>query len=236
MPRAALRAQLIVAGPYGTVVRTPPSEFRIFAVGLNRSTKGDFVFDDEAAASVMRQYGDHGVDLSIDYDHAALQAGAVPAAGWCKLEVRNGELWATSVKWTPRGHAALEDGEWRYYSPLFEYDEETRRVRKLINVAITNTPALYGVNALVAASALAPPPLRGGPMYDESDDAKYLSSLTPEQIRIISLAHGVTDPRQIAACGRKADGVARDKAARDREAEVVEAARTALANQEWRRR
>lgn len=137
--------------------REPPTEFRLFSKGINRSTKGDFLFDEEAAQAVMEEYEAHGVDLSIDYDHAAVNGGGarVVAAGWFKLEMRDGDLWAVDVKWTPAGAEHLRQGEYRYFSPLFNFDPDSGRIQKIVNSALTNTPALHGIDALVAASATA---------------------------------------------------------------------------------
>jgi len=139
----------------GSGERKAPTEFRIFRAGINKSDKGEFLFDEEAAASVMAAFAQKGVDVSIDYDHQALRAGEVkaPAAGWCSLEVRDGELWACNVRWTAQAAAHLEAAEYRYFSPLFSFDDKTGRVRHVINSALTNTPALHQIDALVAASA-----------------------------------------------------------------------------------
>lgn len=140
---------------------TPPSEFRIFAAGTNTSTKGPAVFDDRAAELVMAAYRQHGVELSIDYNHGAVDPAPVDyalagrAAGWFAPEVRDGELWAVNVRWTPAAYKAIEDKEWRYFSPAFWYEGDSDRVAELVNVALTNTPATDNLHALVAASALA---------------------------------------------------------------------------------
>jgi phage I-like protein len=137
--------------------RVPPKEFRIFKFGVNTSTKGSFLFDELAAELVMAAFTAHAVDLNIDYDHAILQAGKggakSPAAGFCSLEVRAGELWAIRCDWSDDGKADLEAGRYRYFSPLFAFDEASGRVTRLINCALTNVPALDGIDALVAASA-----------------------------------------------------------------------------------
>lgn len=133
-----------------------PTEFRLFARGTNRTKKGDFLFDDAAAKAVQRNADTWGLadGYSLDYQHDALNA-AIPgheriAAGWFKPEVRNGELWATNVRWTPRAAKALSEREFRYVSPTFRH--EGGRVVELINVALTNTPATHGIAPLVAAS------------------------------------------------------------------------------------
>lgn len=139
----------------------PPSEFRIFAAGANETVKGTFVFDEAAAKSVMAEYEAHGIDLPLDYDHAMLgtdrsvdPALSGKAAGWFELEVRNGELWAVNVRWTPPAAEALQRKEWRFMSPAFQADE-SGRVMSLLNVAITNLPATRRLEPLMAASVTA---------------------------------------------------------------------------------
>jgi len=136
--------------------RTPPSEVRIFPMGLIDTAKGPFLFDDQAAAMVMAAYRDQGNDLFFDYDHRSLSDMGPPdsgkAAGWFGLELRLDGLWAVNVRWTPVAQAQIEAGEWRYFSPAFLVDEN-RRIRALINVALTNNPATKNMTPLVAASA-----------------------------------------------------------------------------------
>lgn len=135
---------------------TAPVEFRLFARGVNRTSKGDVIFDAEAAASVMAAYEKHGVDLMIDLDHASLdaptRADSGDARGWFKLAVRNGELWAVSVRWAPDGEARLREKKQRYISPAFVCDEKTGRVLELVNAAICARPATHNAIPLVAAS------------------------------------------------------------------------------------
>jgi phage I-like protein len=136
---------------------TPPTEFRLFAAGTIRTTKGDYLFDDAAAESVMAAYADMGHRIVIDYEHQSVnpdaRAGDGKAAGWCDLEVRNKELWAVNVKWTPPAATALANFEWAYMSPTFEFsDDDDNRILELINVAITNVPATKKLTPLVAAS------------------------------------------------------------------------------------
>lgn len=135
----------------------PPREFRIFTAGEVETTKGTFLFDEAAAKSVMAEYAAHAIDVMLDYDHASLSPMAVDpaqagkAAGWFNLEVRNGELWAVNVRWTPPAAEALKRKEWRFVSPAFSTDEEGR-ITSLLNVAITNLPATRRLEPLMAAS------------------------------------------------------------------------------------
>ncbi len=134
----------------------PPTEFRIWSKGWVDTSKGRFLFDDAAAKAVMADYARHGNELPLDYAHAMV-AGASGdpaqtgrAAGWMRLELREGELWATEVRWTSAASAAIAAKEWRYFSPAFLHDPKTRRIERLVNVALTNLPATYGMTPLVA--------------------------------------------------------------------------------------
>jgi phage I-like protein len=137
--------------------REVPTEFRIFKAGENPSEKGLFIFDEKSALSVMEEYAAHNKPMLFDYNHGTtLGAEATPeqslAAGQFVPEVRNGELWAKDIKWTDRARSFLAAGEYRLFSPYFTHDKEGR-VERLINVALTNLPALDGIPALVAANA-----------------------------------------------------------------------------------
>ncbi len=142
----------------------PPRAVRLFAMGENRTTKGVFVCDDEAARSVMAAFEEHGIDLAMDYDHGALAPADgrkrdVP--GYYRPEVREDGLYALP-QWTESGLAAIRPGkddagaptlpEYRYTSPSFSYDPETRRVLKLGPLALTSYPATHGARPLTLSA------------------------------------------------------------------------------------
>lgn len=137
-----------------------PTEFRLFRAGENPTSKGVFLFDAQAAARVMAAYRQAGTDVMIDLEHLSLDDPASTprtdtsdARGWCALEVRNGELWAANVRWTPDGAERLSKKTQRYVSPAFLTDEGGR-ILEVINVALVAMPATHSAQALVAASAL----------------------------------------------------------------------------------
>lgn len=143
---------------------TPPSEFRIFAFGRFESSQGPFEFTQDSAREVMEAYRLKGTAMSADYEHRALHAaysgdGVAPAAAWFSLEVREDGLWAVNVKWTPRAAKYLTEREYRYFSPAFEAVDQGEdmppRVKRLVNVALTNLPATRDM-APLAASETAP--------------------------------------------------------------------------------
>lgn len=133
-----------------------PTEFRIFREGKNETSKGVFVFDDAAARLVMADYEKHGADVMLDLEHMSLDDAArnwdPDARGWCKLELRGGELWAVDVRWTPDGEARLRERRQRYISPAFAVDNRTKRITSLLNIAICAMPATHQLEPLIAAS------------------------------------------------------------------------------------
>ena len=135
-----------------------PHEFRVFSAGWNDTTKGRFLFDDAAARSVMADYAKHGADMMIDLEHLSLESPQESrnfdpdARGWARLGVRGGELWAEDVRWTSDGAERLSQKRQRYVSPAFDVDVETKRVLRLVNIAITSLPATHGLTPLVAAA------------------------------------------------------------------------------------
>jgi len=83
--------------------------------------------------------------LPLDFDHAtdfaAPEGRQAPAAGWIKqVRAVNGAIQGR-IEWTPKGRDAVEAHEYRYVSPVFEYDDEGRVVR-LLRAALTNNPNL----------------------------------------------------------------------------------------------
>ena len=188
-----------------------PTEFRLFARGKNKTKKGTFLFDDEAARLVMAAASAWAIDYSLDYNHAAMNA-SLPgheriAAGWFKLEVRNGELWAVDVSWTPRAAVALSNKEFRYISPTFRH--EGGRVVEMVNVALTNIPATLGIRPLVAASL-------GEAMNDELVELGIVSAdATPEQVTraIVGLARMRSDLMSLTDTRSSADAIAAVKVA-----------------------
>lgn len=134
---------------------TAPSEFRIFRAGVNTSSKGDFLFDDKAAESVMRAFREKGATLTMDYEHQALAYPPVKAlasaSSWVP-EVRGGELWATRVHWTDEAKNEIEKRQYTRFSPAFVTEPTSNRITKIINCALTNTEALNHTEPLVAAT------------------------------------------------------------------------------------
>ncbi len=141
-----------------------PTEFCLFRAGENRTHdgRGAFLFDDLSTKSCETHHAERGLaDYMVDYDHASLAfiatdpAESGKAAGWFKMAVRDGALWATDVSWTPKGAEKLRAREFRYFSPAADYEttpDGAKRITKLVNCALTNNPALAGIPPLVAST------------------------------------------------------------------------------------
>lgn len=138
----------------------PPTEFRLFAMGSNHTSKGTYLFTAKSKQSCQAEYEKRGrADMPVDYNHAMnlpafmmadpAQAGA--AAGWFQLAMRTDGCWAENVRWTPRAMKMLADREYRFFSPTFEHATDGE-VMNIVNCALTNMPATYGQQPLMAAS------------------------------------------------------------------------------------
>jgi phage I-like protein len=153
----------------------PVDAFCLFTAGEIDTLKGKFLFDDVAARDVMNAYADYGNELPIDYDHAMADPMCGPqeriAAGWFNLEVREGALWAVNVRWTPRAAKALGDREWRYMSPWFLATSDPRRITRVLNCALTNTPATKHLTPIAASQSVTDTPRDAA---QENDTMKQL--------------------------------------------------------------
>ena len=103
------------------------------------------IIDEESIIQMARQTE----ELLLDRDHASMRSQDernTKAYGWIsglKAIVGLGDmdgLYGT-IKWTPDGIELVKERAYRFLSPVFELDGDGRAV-KLVNVALTNRPAL----------------------------------------------------------------------------------------------
>ncbi len=150
----------------GTLAGEPVREFLLIPFGevtVDRAIAGEgFTFTRLHAESVQQWFAQLGRKLAIDYEHQSFDRlntrpdGLRPAAGWIGgLAVRDDGLWAVDVTWTERAAELLRSGEYRYFSPVIYWTDESRGdVAALGPVALTNDPAMRGVPALAARTAI----------------------------------------------------------------------------------
>jgi hypothetical protein len=156
--RATIKAKSVDPIELELINNDPPKEFRIWAYGLVRTTKGDSVLTKENAKSIIDFWQDKGTLLHFDYEHGtfsdAAEAGQpIPAAGWYKLEARDDGLWAVDIEWTETAYRMIKSREYRYYSPAYDVDTETNQIVGYHNGAITNYPATKNIQVLMKAKA-----------------------------------------------------------------------------------
>jgi phage I-like protein len=103
-----------------------------------------WLFDEQAGMLVQSSFTGRAIDLPIDWEHAtqhrATKGEDAPAAGWIKqLEIRDGGLWGL-VAWTPRGATQVVNREYRFLSPVFDYESDSTRIVRLVSAGLTNKP------------------------------------------------------------------------------------------------
>lgn len=130
----------------------PPGPFR--AVDGRPHDVEAWQLDAAIAARVIAQQNTRSNDTLIDFEHQSLRAAdngkRVEAAGWFRdLEWRDGRgLYATSIRWVGDTAQLIADRKVRYVSAVFLYHRTTGEVLEILSVALTNTPALDGLDAL----------------------------------------------------------------------------------------
>ena len=135
--------------------RTPPETFLLLKFGRSVYTKdgkeGGFDFDGPAADALIAEFNSRSRDLVIDFEHSTLSGNEAPAAGWIDRLEKTAEGLAAHVKyWTDKAKEYLTQGEYRYFSPTLLFEHGGKTPAALHSVALTNHPALHGVDALVA--------------------------------------------------------------------------------------
>lgn len=106
-----------------------------------------WLFDATAAQAVLTAFNQRGADLPIDWEHAsqhrAPRGEEAPAAAWITgLSVENDAL-IGQVRWNERAANQVAAREYRYLSPVFDYDPATGRIARLVSAGLTNLPNLH---------------------------------------------------------------------------------------------
>ena len=127
----------------------PPEWIKILPLG--QVNLGDdrqpFFTELETLVSAAEYWRERNIDMVIDYEHQTMTGTEAPAAGWIKeLDPRDDGLWAR-VDWTQNAYDRIMNREYRYISPVIELDEK-RNFTGLLNVALTNYPAINNLDPL----------------------------------------------------------------------------------------
>ena len=136
----------------------PAGQFMSSDGQSNAVESGHWLIDEAIAKRVIADRAGKANDLLFDYEHQTLNAEKngqpAPAAGWAKnanLEWIPGKgLFVKDVEWTATAKKLIQGKEYKYISPVFSYDKKTGAVVGLKHIAITNDPAIDGMQSLVA--------------------------------------------------------------------------------------
>ena len=137
----------------------------------------------------------------IDYEHQTLHKEAngqpAPAAGWIHgLRWLDGKGLYAEAELTQRARELVAAGEYRYFSPVFEYAKGTGDVVRVLMGALTNHPAIHGMDAInLMAAATA----RFG-ANPHPNPPETTVTLLEKLLAAIGLPANTTEDAAIAAC------------------------------------
>lgn len=115
--------------------------------------------DEGIAAALTAQVAARETPLPVDYEHQLLLAKTngkpAPASGWISaVAYVPGRGLFAAVSWTAKAREHISADEYRYISPVFRFDQATGAVLEILSVALTNNPALDGMDAVALAALL----------------------------------------------------------------------------------
>ncbi|WP_434361051.1 phage protease [Parasalinivibrio latis] len=102
----------------------------------------------DAPSAIVAAFAENGADLPIDIEHATEIKGKAgepaPAVGWIKaLQAREGgAIWGL-VEWNDTGRELVDQKAYRYLSPVFTFDINSKRILQLYSAGLTNQPNLH---------------------------------------------------------------------------------------------
>lgn len=176
-----------------------PKQIKLFPLGIVKSQKGDFLVDTEAYNSILNHFKVHRVDIPVDYEHQTLQNVQAPAAGWIKeLTLKSDGVYA-SVEWTDKAAQYIKGKEYRYLSPVVSVREKDRKALLLHSVALTNTPAIDGMTAIVNSAKGAPAPVADKKGIEEAEAPEKTPPLSnePEAVDLAEFIKGLYQMLQL---------------------------------------
>lgn len=178
-------AKLIACAGEGIELSGVPTKIKILPLGRVHSQKGDFNVDEESFELIRKQFKDRKLDLVIDYEHQTLSDVQAPAGGWIKELYKGEDAIIAKVEWTAKAAEYLKNKEYRYLSPVVLVRKRDQKATAIHSVALTNTPAIDGMFALVNSLDIEDIS-EGGNIMDLKELAKALGlpeTATEEEIK-----------------------------------------------------
>ena len=175
------KTELTVRPLSGIDLSGVPEVIRVLPKGHVSSTKGDFEVDDRDIAGIIRQFKARRLDLVIDYEHQTLSDVQAPAAGWIKDLYPGEDALMARVEWTKKGREYIANKEYRYLSPVGLVKKADQHAAVFHSAALTNTPAITGMFAIINSDALS--------IEEEEEPRMELSAL----IELLGLEEGTAE-------------------------------------------
>lgn len=141
--------ELVICTAEGKNVESVPEEIKLLPLGNVNSAHGAFLVTKESCDLIRSRFRNRKLDLVIDYEHQTLKDVQAPAAGWIKDISLGTDAVIAKVEWTERARNYLKNREYRYLSPVILARKSDNMVVGLHSAALTNTPAIDGMFALV---------------------------------------------------------------------------------------
>lgn len=160
-----------------------------------RDGRGPYTY---TAETLIAAFAAFGMPLPLDYEHQSLnaadKAGETPAAGWITELVPqdDGTLWGR-VEWTEKAAGYIEAREYRFLSPVFQYDVTTGEIVQLIGAGLTNNPNLY----LTAFNSRSDSYTQG--INTENQQEAHVMTLLEQLNAALGLAADATEAEALAA-------------------------------------
>ncbi|MFO1495142.1 MAG: phage protease [Lysobacterales bacterium] len=189
---------------------TPAGEFR--ASDGREIPSGAWRIDGQIAGRVIGEFNARANPLVLDYEHQTLHKETngqpAPAAGWLReLVWIDGKGLFARVELTARAQSLIRAGEYRYVSPVFLYHKTTGEVLAIEMAALTNNPAIDGMEPLV---------LRAAATFGRiPSETPAMNKLLLALIASLNLRPDSTEDEAAAACSAKLDELANLRRALD---------------------
>ena len=196
-------AKLVACAGQGVELSGVPKEIKILPLGRVHSQKGDFNVDEESFELIRKQFKDRKLDLVIDYEHQTLADVQAPAGGWIKDLYKGEDAIIAKVEWTAKAAEYLKNKEYRYLSPVVLVRKRDQKATAIHSVALTNTPAIDGMFALVNSLDIEDIS-EGGNIMDLKELAKALG--LPETATEEEIKKAVEDAAKAAEKLKEMDG------------------------------
>lgn len=135
------------------IERQAPKEFKLWSAGENPTDYGVHIWNERSCQEVMAQYEMRGNLLGLDIEHSGSGDSPMredpnrPTAGYCQLEIRNGEPWIV-FDWSTNAVEQIESGQRRYLSPEYCTDPDTKEIIGLERVSLVHEPGTWGIKLL----------------------------------------------------------------------------------------